>query len=423
MPSRKKNAGATKKHTARLNHRLKGDLVIEGFRRLADIGIRGVDDWESVDGPGSPSKLFDYPGTSTENINLQLHSWILPLLRHQLVALLPLLEPAQLRKRPVTTLKLISELQVAIAHSMTRVHAALALIHPRPLSSNNRTDDGHLKQFKTFRLHTLMYVTGALIHDPIHFFQSAGEHIKQIGFSTKQSTDQVGAAASYLEYHEDTLHSLDVAMECTEVESEMQFIEDYWCDEKAWINVLLGENLRMIDPTVHAEDDIQITRALPWNTAEVVCGPLLELLKLLVPIWKLFRTLYRTLQKIIDREELPTYSDMNSRQLSCLCQFPEDTARHLQEILELLHEANGEISPIATREICDLILDSCECISDRLSAVLLIALLHLVPMIPEDDGLPDQNYYQSWFRMWHDLMILAFDHFLASLRRFRETAS
>ncbi|OAV87291.1 hypothetical protein PTTG_29492 [Puccinia triticina 1-1 BBBD Race 1] len=389
--------------------------VIDLFRRLWDIDKWEVEAGSQVfGGLGSPSNFFDYPGASRENVKIQLHSWILPLFSQQLNALLPLLDPAEFQKDPGTKLALILQLQAGIAHSMIRVQSALALICPRPLYFIDQTNDRHGGQFKTYRLHMILDATENIISDPCEFFYWAGERIRQMGLSTQQSTHEDDSHSECELTHVDAIDLIEWTIEYLKTESEMEFIQRF--SGTVWIDGLLRSALLMLDPKAH----FQLAEHEQYYTVEIVREPVIELLKLLVPIAKLSRMFFGTLKKIVSRKHLSSYSEMNSAQLGSVCHSCQVTGHGLNSLLELLSEANVAISPDETYRICEDIIDIS---THSKPGGLLMILLHLIPMIPETDGLPDQNYYQSWFCRWHILMILAIDNFQTSARRFQETVS
>ncbi|KAI9624299.1 hypothetical protein KEM48_009041 [Puccinia striiformis f. sp. tritici PST-130] len=98
------------------------------------------------------------PALSTEKVDSneallnKLFSELLPLLARQLNTLSLLLNPEDIRRDPGSKLTRLSELQLAIDHSMTRVAYSMALICPRPLHTFDRVDDHKLERFKSFWL-------------------------------------------------------------------------------------------------------------------------------------------------------------------------------------------------------------------------------------------------------------------------------
>ncbi|KAI9627193.1 hypothetical protein KEM48_009966, partial [Puccinia striiformis f. sp. tritici PST-130] len=51
-----------------------------------------------------------------------------------------------------------------------------------------------------------------------------------------------------------------------------------------------------------------------------------------------------------------------------------------------------------------------ERLNSRFEASVRVALLHLVPSIPDTDGSPLQNYYRSWIVNWNTQRLFAVDN-------------
>ncbi|WAQ81149.1 hypothetical protein PtA15_1A488 [Puccinia triticina] len=400
-PSPKTSVDFTKQH------RLQGDEVIQWFRCLRNI-------WEAEPGSevvdGSPSNqqmpLIDHVN-SEEDLLIRVHSWILPYLREQLAALLPLLKPTELQTEPGSKLDLILELQFRIAGTMTRFQSAIAMICPQPLCCTERLDDQFLKQSKAYRLDTLSDRAHDSITSTTAFFDAARQHIQQMGLTTQESVHEVNSAACYVKCNQDASDKIEKTICCLKAGSEIDFIEYFWASDVRWLEQFPEDTSEIFIPDNPTRAQLRLT------PEKVPPEPVIKLIRLSMPISILSKLFFKTIRRMMNtnRSQLPPYTAMNSKQLKCLCESARETGHRLCNLICLMYTIKDTAYGVETRYACREARSLLDGISSRLSAVLLIVMLHIVPMVPNTDGLSDQKYYKTWLTMWHNLMVSAIDNF------------
>lgn len=137
--------------------------------------------------------------------------------------------------------------------------------------------------------------------------------------------------------------------------------------------------------------------------------PIIDLAQLVVPIMKLSKLFFRKLLKHgINCQRLPSFTQMNSSQLRCLCQPKGDVIARLRLLFEILLDVDATFPaprPDAIRNITQTV----EQIASDLEAASLSVVRYVVPLI---DSLVDQNSYQAWFVTWNAFINTAIHNFV-----------
>ncbi|POW20454.1 hypothetical protein PSHT_03535, partial [Puccinia striiformis] len=120
----------------------------------------------------------------------QLRSSLLPLLREQITSLSHLLDPTRLQIESESTLELILEKQSELDTTLHQIEDALSSLRSEsdPLVEfSEREDDGHLKEFKGFRMIGLDNRFGDLLQATTSVFKQSQKLIRKLELSTQDS--------------------------------------------------------------------------------------------------------------------------------------------------------------------------------------------------------------------------------------------
>ncbi|KAH9441668.1 hypothetical protein Pst134EA_032720 [Puccinia striiformis f. sp. tritici] len=117
---------------------------------------------------------------------------------------------------------------------------------------------------------------------------------------------------------------------------ESDIVEDHWRISTFRIDNLLHELLILVDPTVYP------THHSINEKRRFVLQPVIELTKSLITIIKLCRLFFKKLsQQGMNKKQLPLHTDMNSKQIKCLCELAEDVYADFLEIVLLFRCRDG----------------------------------------------------------------------------------
>ncbi|KAI7946948.1 hypothetical protein MJO29_011475 [Puccinia striiformis f. sp. tritici] len=135
-------------------HWPQGDLVIQGFERLASKCFEESDTSLS---PDSTGVTLSIDSVNFKNALLtRLGSSILPLLRQQLTTLSDLFKSSDFLNQPGPKLNLILEIQPSLEHNLDQIHSTIYTLYPEKLEEvPSQTNDQHEERAKIFRLHGL----------------------------------------------------------------------------------------------------------------------------------------------------------------------------------------------------------------------------------------------------------------------------
>ncbi|KAH9466741.1 hypothetical protein Pst134EA_000587 [Puccinia striiformis f. sp. tritici] len=187
---------------------------------------------------------------------------------------------------------------------------------------------------------------------------------------------------------------------------ESDIVEDHWRISTFRIDNLLHELLILVDPTVYP------THHSINEKRRFVLQPVIELTKSLITIIKLCRLFFKKLsQQGMNKKQLPLHTDMNSKQIKCLCELAEDVYADFLEIVLLFLDVETAETVPSRHMIKRHMIKIAERVANRFEAPWLLVLLHLVPLIPDTGGRSEQSYYKEWFTTWHTQIIVALHNF------------
>ncbi|POW04486.1 hypothetical protein PSHT_11205 [Puccinia striiformis] len=109
---------------------------------------------------------------------------------------------------------------------------------------------------------------------------------------------------------------------------------------------------------------------------------------------------------------------MSSDQLQSLADFPLRVSGELEALLSALDKADTSYGVATIHEIEKI----AESIKPIFESAWLLALHHIVPLIPDTNDSPTQNYWKNWLIMWNTQFDLAISKFIHAAKAFEDTA-
>ncbi|KAI7943607.1 hypothetical protein MJO28_011135 [Puccinia striiformis f. sp. tritici] len=387
-----------------LQHRRLGDIVIREFRRL----VEKYEPWSGgrpINTPIEELLPIDLVN-SKEGLMDWLKSCLLPGLKQHVTTILVLLDPSGLRAEPTAKLMRILAHQSVYDRDMAQMQSAINIICPRPLCDRGRVDDYQLKQFKSYSLEQLLMDFTASQNHIVNLFGDACKDLQQMKLCTDESTYATRGMGA-LSWKEHTLDFIDYTITCL-TGSELNVIQNRWSCPVRGMDRLVEVIVSVGNPSF--DPDTLLSRVhydVMGRRRRLVREPIIQLTKSVIPLIKLARIFYRKLFKHkINRKQLPLYTDMNSQQLECISDSAFDVEQDLIKLVKRFGKADLTTRGAANTRSrgIDKLIDT---IASRLEAALHLVVLYLVPLIPESDGIPGQNYFNTWFMTWNTQFVLA----------------
>ncbi|KAI7950151.1 hypothetical protein MJO28_008972 [Puccinia striiformis f. sp. tritici] len=381
------------------------DLVIEGFRKLMKK-CNSHGHFTSA----REDLSTDQPGMELDAA-LQLHLWTLPELRRQIVTILDLLDPHKFLKDPGSRLRLILEIQSELSHTLDRIIIyAIHILCPLPIySPSGRRDDQHLQECKQFRLRGLHdHLTQALLRAINIVCYESDFLIQQLILSTdtKDGDSHVALSRKCLLLRESPL--------MTSIESGIEWLKgsDFDIVQIGWSKEVLGYNksletiLDLVDKTINS------TKRNNGRQTKKIDKFVIQLAKLAIIIIKLLRPFFNKLSvRGMNRKRLPMFSKMCSEDLNTVAQVAVNRGGELHQMAGMLKGAQS-----ATALICRQLTETIQNIDAYTTESLLLILTYFLPLIPDTNGCPTQNYYRAWFDTWKTLFTIANNNFLHAVQ-------
>ncbi|KAH9458107.1 hypothetical protein MJO28_005169 [Puccinia striiformis f. sp. tritici] len=374
-------------------HRHLGDCLIRGFESLELKCTSTIHD----DQINTESKEVLYD---------RLQSYLVPLLHDQLTTLSLLLD--DLWKEPESILKRIAELQPEIDHNVAQIKSAIQVVCPDALSSSDKANDQQLKQFKIYRLLELKKMLCDVIRLRIRsVFDAASEHIQLMELSTTNPFEDGREAYRYRVVIEDALDSVKLTINHLKG-SEWDVAED--CRRN--VVLAIDSELDFIISTVNPL--IKLLKFASLQNGNSVRDPLTHHAQLVVPISKLSKIFFKKSSRTGMNKKLASpFTDMNSIQLSSLCQSAKEVPRALKGVSSLLSSAFGLPRDAATYEN---IIRFAETMASLMETQVHLTVTYLVPLVPQTGVLLDQNYYKDWYRLWSAQFTLAINNLIQDIK-------
>ncbi|POW20470.1 hypothetical protein PSHT_03540 [Puccinia striiformis] len=163
------HAKFTGQHAAHQNQNKNSSRVIESSKGLTDFAKTKI-----RTGMGSMLIRSLIAGVMKKDLRVRLS--LLPLLQEQITSLPHLLDPTCLQIKSESTLEVISENQSELDTTLPQIKDALNNLRSKsdPLvESSEREDDGHLEDFKGFRMISLDNCFRGLLHATTSLFEQS----------------------------------------------------------------------------------------------------------------------------------------------------------------------------------------------------------------------------------------------------------
>ncbi|KAH9452205.1 hypothetical protein Pst134EB_016161 [Puccinia striiformis f. sp. tritici] len=136
--------------------------------------------------------------------------------------------------------------------------------------------------------------------------------------------------------------------------------------------------------------------------------PVIELARKFVPIIKLLRLIFEKLsERGMNKKRLPTYTTMNSEQLDSIGKLVEQVV----DVLETIKSTSYSSSLQSDDDTAGTLIYEVGSFEYRFENLFRLISLHFLPILPDTEGSPTQNYYQAWLDSWNDLFTIATNNF------------
>ncbi|POW07416.1 hypothetical protein PSHT_09943 [Puccinia striiformis] len=351
-----------------------GDSIVNGFQKLS----------ETCNAMGIFMPAEEAPPIHETNFKrdlvVQLKSTLLPELRRHIVTLTELLKPESFLKEPSTKLKLISETQIELDRTLDQMFSAIGVLCPGVhQGSFTGINDQHLNKLKHYRLYGLHKEL------TIDFPQIPRSTVTTLvaSFTSSRLTGDFtfdGDDCSSL-IHQLTLSDRNSTFDAHgDVDSTREFIS---------MTYLIST------PTIH------------------LSKPIIELARILIPVIKLLRLLFDKLsERGMNRKRLPLYTTMNSDQLDSIGKMAEQVG----DILQRLKDIFVESSPQPDGLTAQMLTQDVQSLEYLINNPLFLVLVYFLPIVPDTDGFPTQNYLKAWLASWKTLFTIAKNNFVHAAR-------
>ncbi|POV95503.1 hypothetical protein PSTT_16215 [Puccinia striiformis] len=346
-----------------LQHRRLGDIVIREFRRLAEK----YEPWSGgrpINTPIEELLPIDLVN-SKEGLMDWLQSCLLPVLKQHVTTILVLLDPSGLRAEPTAKLMRILAQQSVYDRDMARMQSAINIICPQPMCDRGRVDDHQLKRFKSYSLEELLDNFQESQNHIVSLFGDACKDLQQMKLCTDESTYATRGMGAR-SWKEHTFDFIDFTITCL-TGSELNVIQNRWSCPVRGMDGLVEVIVSVGNPSFDPDT-----------------------------------LLSRVHYDVMGRRRI----DMNSQQLECISDSAFDVEQDLIKLVKRFGKADLTTRGAANTRSrgIDKLIDT---IASRLEAALHLVVLYLVPLIPESDGIPGQNYFNTWFMTWNTQFVLA----------------
>ncbi|KNF04157.1 hypothetical protein PSTG_02508 [Puccinia striiformis f. sp. tritici PST-78] len=177
--------------------------------------------------------------------------------------------------------------------------------------------------------------------------------------------------------------------------SELDNIQVTWTNQRPEIEDVLKKYLSFCNQRSGSHNQRQL---------KPFAERMLKLAKLVIPIIKLYRLFVNKLsEREMNRKQLPKFTTMRTHQLSTIEQLPEDVNNILLELLGVLRDSN----PTEEQSTYQILSRTIQSLDNKFKDPLLLILLYFLPILPDTDGFPTQQYFNEWFAMWKTLFTIA----------------
>ncbi|POV95277.1 hypothetical protein PSHT_15751 [Puccinia striiformis] len=310
----------------------------------------------------------------------------LPVLKSQFGALSQLLNPSCLLQQTEAKIERVMQLQVEFERTIDHINSDIALFY--------RLDSLKASFFK--------------VSEKIgRFFLLANDLLESINEDLSPDKSKLRTpACGVLAGHRDTLEQADHLIDST-IEtisgSEWYLAQKEWPAQLERIDDILR---KMVDSTNPGTRSV-LAQSVYRPSGKFAQEPTVCLAELMIPIMKLSRLFFKKISiRGVNTKRLPLSTKMCTNEILSVAKSLGEMVSDLLSMTYLLHafdvpgRAPNYNSFIAVTER----------LNSRFEASVRVALLHLVPSIPDTDGSPLQNYYRSWIVNWNTQRLFAVDN-------------
>ncbi|KAH9447996.1 hypothetical protein MJO28_011548 [Puccinia striiformis f. sp. tritici] len=393
------------------NHREQGELVFQGFKRLAskckpknDRRSRSTGETVDVERVG--------PAAATIQLN-RLQSDLLPLLQQQLTILSGLMKKSSLKGGQAdSNLRSILVIQVEVEHNLGQIRAALYILCPEKPNDvvPNQTDDQHDEHVKFFKLHGLnKWLTMHLFPHLLLRFGESRRLIEQLELARENCNYPIDIRSTrqgLYHYSDYNNYTLQKAIEWING-SELDNLHERW-------------SIGLLDINIHLRD---LSRRRPPHNLQ--SDGAIVVADSLIPVMKLSRMFFSKLsRKGMNLKRLPMFTKMSSDQLEKLAKSASDLDTNSSKFRPIYMDENFmEEFPR------DLFIKTANQLKNILEPALLSILIYYIPIIPKDDDdslrsglntVQTRDYFYAWFVEWFVSFNLSIQNFIKTVESIQD---
>jgi hypothetical protein len=193
--------------------------------------------------------------------------------------------------------------------------------------------------------------------------------------------------------------------------SELDLVQLCWPEMIRQIDADVQKIFSLINSTATSTEKDGRSKIRPLSK------PVHQLAQSVLPIFKLSRLFFNKLSKHgMNRKRLPLFTEMCSDQLKSLADLATKVCLDIDGLLEFLQNMNT-VQRNATGIQCNQLAEK---IKSCFKSSVLIISFYFVPLIPDTNGLPAQNYYKT--ATWFLQLNLAMQKFRDNYKWFSNTA-
>ncbi|WAR52059.1 hypothetical protein PtB15_1B498 [Puccinia triticina] len=375
-------------------HWHQGDLVVQGFRRLASKYPPQPNDSpnQSVDEALSTLSL-DGEAKFKQCTLDQLQSSLLPLLHRQITSLSQSLNPSGLINDPGSKLQRILEIQSELDHTINHTHSRINTVFPQSISESLRADDHHLGRLKIYRLRRLKSTFNEGFLYTLRIASLRGQElIREMRLSSEKPENEAGNEPTkdqLIEYSNCALNSINSAILSIRG-SELDIAQEYWQSELIPMESVIKEMISLSNTPSNLKKAEQRPNKL--KRKQVIL-----LARLSIPMAKLCKIFFvKTTKRGMNSKGLPTSTKMSSQQIYSLTESMRNVNGDLNKFYFHIIMADNSHGVVDREEFVQLPTK----LQTYLETAMRLILLHYVPNIPDMNDLQGKNYYSSWFVTW-----------------------
>ncbi|KNF00801.1 hypothetical protein PSTG_05939 [Puccinia striiformis f. sp. tritici PST-78] len=344
----------------------------------------------------------------------------LPVLKSQFGALSQLLNPSCLHQQTEAKIERVMQLQVEFERTTDHINSDIALLCAKSAYTAKRFNDQDLGRIKFYRLDCLKASFFKVSEKIGRFFLLANDLLKSINEDlspdkSKLRTPAPGVLAGHRDTHEQADHLIDSTIE-TISGSEWYLAQKDGPAQLERIDDILRKTVNSTNPGTLP--DLAQSDYMP--SGKFAQEPTVCLAELMIPIMKLSRLFFKKISiRGVNTKRLPLSTKMCTNEILSVAKSLGEMVSDLLSMTYLLHafDVPGRAPNYNT------FIAVTERLNSRFEASVRVALLYLVPSIPDTDGFPLQNYYRSRIVNWNTQRSFAVDNLSRYARSVDENQS